>query len=325
MPRPKHQDRFRFLTDNSVALLTRCSTSAACACCASCTSAARSPRSPTRSSSRRRRSPSSSRCSSARPACRCSSAPGRGVRLTDPALVLVEHADALLERAALAEADLAAAAGHGQRPRAHRRLPVGRAAHRAAGDGGARRARRRGCAASSSRPSPSRRCPRSRSATSTSCSATSGSTSRGGCPPGSSATSCCATRSSCVLPAATRSARRHPDAVPLAELAERAVGDRPRRDGVGGDDAAHLPRARRLRARHPPPHERRDGQPRARRPRARRSRCCPRSRCPAPPRASRCAPSPSARSSRAIFAVTRARRRRAPVDAGAARGGARRG
>ena len=36
---------------------------------------------------------------------------GRGVRLTDPALVLVRHADALLERAALAEADLAAAAG----------------------------------------------------------------------------------------------------------------------------------------------------------------------------------------------------------------------
>jgi DNA-binding transcriptional LysR family regulator len=36
---------------------------------------------------------------------------GRGVRLTDPALVLVEHADALLERVALAEADLAAAAG----------------------------------------------------------------------------------------------------------------------------------------------------------------------------------------------------------------------
>src|SRR3954470_2697180 len=35
---------------------------------------------------------------------------GRGVRLTDPALVLVGHADALLERAALAEADLAAAA-----------------------------------------------------------------------------------------------------------------------------------------------------------------------------------------------------------------------
>src|SRR3954462_9549632 len=36
---------------------------------------------------------------------------GRGVRLTDAALVLVEHAEALLTRAALAEADLAAAAG----------------------------------------------------------------------------------------------------------------------------------------------------------------------------------------------------------------------
>jgi DNA-binding transcriptional LysR family regulator len=36
---------------------------------------------------------------------------GRGVRLTDAALVLVQHADALLERAAAAEADLAAAAG----------------------------------------------------------------------------------------------------------------------------------------------------------------------------------------------------------------------
>jgi DNA-binding transcriptional LysR family regulator len=34
---------------------------------------------------------------------------GRGVRLTDPALVLAEHAEALLERAAEAEADLAAA------------------------------------------------------------------------------------------------------------------------------------------------------------------------------------------------------------------------
>jgi DNA-binding transcriptional LysR family regulator len=36
---------------------------------------------------------------------------GRGVRLTDAALVLVEHADAMLDRAALAEADLAAAEG----------------------------------------------------------------------------------------------------------------------------------------------------------------------------------------------------------------------
>jgi DNA-binding transcriptional LysR family regulator len=36
---------------------------------------------------------------------------GRGVRLTDAALVLVGHAEAMLERAELAEADLAAAAG----------------------------------------------------------------------------------------------------------------------------------------------------------------------------------------------------------------------
>ena len=36
---------------------------------------------------------------------------GRGVRLTDAALVLAEHAAALLDRAALAEAELAAAAG----------------------------------------------------------------------------------------------------------------------------------------------------------------------------------------------------------------------
>src|SRR3954463_1095190 len=34
---------------------------------------------------------------------------GRGGRLPDPALTLVEHAHALLQRAALAEADLAAA------------------------------------------------------------------------------------------------------------------------------------------------------------------------------------------------------------------------
>src|SRR3954452_6861710 len=36
---------------------------------------------------------------------------GRGVRLTDPAVVLVRHAAVLLERAELAQAELAAAAG----------------------------------------------------------------------------------------------------------------------------------------------------------------------------------------------------------------------
>src|SRR3954454_15208907 len=37
---------------------------------------------------------------------------GRGVRLTDDALVLVGHAEVLLQQARLAEADLAAGAGH---------------------------------------------------------------------------------------------------------------------------------------------------------------------------------------------------------------------
>ena len=93
---------------------------------------------------------------------------GRGVRLTDAAFTLVEHADALLERAALAESDLAAAAGTVDRPRPHRRLPVGAAAARDPGHGGAARSTRRGCAASSSRPSRRTRSRRSRSATSTS-------------------------------------------------------------------------------------------------------------------------------------------------------------
>ena len=47
---------------------------------------------------------------------------GRGVRLTDAALTLVKHTDALLERAALAEADLAAAAGPFEE--AHARLAL---------------------------------------------------------------------------------------------------------------------------------------------------------------------------------------------------------
>src|SRR3954466_8149277 len=48
---------------------------------------------------------------------------GRGVRLTDPALVLVGHASALLDRAAEAEADLAAPPGAPARRPRHRALP----------------------------------------------------------------------------------------------------------------------------------------------------------------------------------------------------------
>src|SRR3954463_5216106 len=49
---------------------------------------------------------------------------GRGVRLTDPALMLVEHADALLDRAALAEAGLAAGAGPAPGPGGRGRVPA---------------------------------------------------------------------------------------------------------------------------------------------------------------------------------------------------------
>ena len=70
------------------------------------------------------------------------------MRLTDPALVLVEHAEALLDRAALAEADLAAAAGTvSGRGRIATFQSVARP-HRDAGDRGARTQRTAACAAS---------------------------------------------------------------------------------------------------------------------------------------------------------------------------------
>ena len=66
-----------------------------------------------------------------------------------------------------------------------------------------------------------------------------------------------ATRSTSCCPARHPAARRHPDAVPLAELAGEAWTTGHAGHGLGRDDAAHLPRARRLRARRPPPHQRR--------------------------------------------------------------------
>ena len=97
--------------DNSVALLIECSTCTGCACCTSCTPAARSPRWPTRCSSRPPPCPSSSRCSSARRACRCSSGRGGASGSPTPRSSWSRHAGALLERVELAEADLAAATG----------------------------------------------------------------------------------------------------------------------------------------------------------------------------------------------------------------------
>ena len=170
---------------------------------------------------------------------------GRGVRLTDPALVLVEHADALLERVA-----------------ARRGRPGGRRRRRCAAVRGSRRssrsrcgspcprwsrwrATRRSCAASSSRPSPSGRCrplalgdvdlvlgdewqhqPRAAAERSRA--------PRARPRPGPRRTARRATRSrSRTRSRATRRARR------------RDVDDRPRGDGLGRDDAPHVPRARR--------------------------------------------------------------------------------
>ena len=115
-------------------IASRCLICAACGCCTSCTSAGPSPPSPTPSTSRRRPSRSSSRCSSGRPGVPLLERAGRGVRLTDPALVLVGHAAALLERAALAEAELAAAAGTVAGRGRGSRVPVGRTAPRGPGD-----------------------------------------------------------------------------------------------------------------------------------------------------------------------------------------------
>ncbi len=71
---------------------------------------------------------------------------GRGVRLTDPALVLVEHAEALLERAALAEADLANATGTVSGRARIAAFPSAAIQHRDPGDRAA--GQTRGCAAS---------------------------------------------------------------------------------------------------------------------------------------------------------------------------------
>ena len=107
-------------------------------------SAARSPRSPTRCSTRRRRSRSSSRCSSARPACALLERAGRGVRLTDAALVLV----APRRRAARPRRARRGRPRRGRRqrdrPRPDRGLPVGVAAPRPARRWPRWRATRRG-------------------------------------------------------------------------------------------------------------------------------------------------------------------------------------
>ena len=146
---------------------------------------------------------------------------GRGVRLTDPALVLVGHADALLERAALAEADLAAAAGTVTgRGRIAGFQSVALRLALPAIEALARDAPRLRCELIEAEPEQAlpalalgdvdlvlgdewQHQPRR-------------------LPAGSNATSCSATRCTLVLPARHPLARRHREAVPLAELAGEA-------------------------------------------------------------------------------------------------------
>ena len=163
---------------------------------------------------------------------------GRGVRLTDAALVLVAP------RRGAARAGRArrgrARRGRGQRRRAGRASPRSSRSRCGSPSRPCRRsrARRPACAASSSRPSPSSRCPRSRSATSISCWPTSGSTSRTRGRPASTAATCTATRSTSSCPRTTRPRARHRDAVPLAELAGEAWTTGHPEHRLGGDDAA---------------------------------------------------------------------------------------
>ena len=111
--------------------------------------------------------------------------------------------------------------GRGQRGGAgeDRHVPVGSAAPGRPGHARAARGTRRACAASSWRPSPSRRCPRSRWATWTSSWPTSGSTSRTRGRPVCTAHDLHRDLVRVVLPEGHPAARRHQRAVPLAELA----------------------------------------------------------------------------------------------------------
>ena len=218
---------------------------------------------------------------------------GRGVRLTDAALVLVDHADALLERAALAEADLAASTGTvaGRRRIAGFQSVTLRIALPAM-EALASDAPRLRCELVEAEPEDSlpalalgdidlalgdewehqpRRHAGRRPAP------------RAAGRPGVSRPPRAAP--SGAPPSRDRAARR---------ARRRGLGERPRRDGLGADDASHLPSARRLRPRHPPPGQRRHRQPRAHQRAGWPLRSCPTSRSRPTAQASRCGGSPRA-------------------------------
>ena len=86
----------------------------------------------------------------------------------------------------------------------------------------------------------------------------------------------------------------------------RGVDDRPPRHRLGGDDEPDVPRARRLRPRHPPPHQRQRHEPGARRRRAGRDAAARASCAPRPTRASPCRRIAEGSVHRTIFTATRA-------------------
>ena len=187
---------------------------------------------------------------------------GRGVRLTDPARVLVEHAEALLERAARAEADLAAASNTvGGRVRIATFQSVALRIVLPAMEVLAETAPNLRCEFFEAEPEQA--LPALATGDVDIAIGDHWQHQPWRLPPGLERHELLRDPVQLVLPEAPSGgkARRGP----ARRAPRRRLDDWPRRDGVGGDDPAHVPPLRRLRARHPPPHQRRHDQPRARR------------------------------------------------------------
>ena len=199
---------------------------------------------------------------------------GRGVRLTDAALVLAAHSEALLERVALAEAELAEATGAlagrarvaaFQSVSLHLAIPAMRELARPRA-GSATGARRVGARAGPSGARARRR--RSRPGRRVAAPAARASARRRPARPVERSGADRAAGGSCrAAPAAPRG--------PAGRARRRGVGDGPRGARLGRDDDVHLPDARRVRSRRPSPHERRGDHASRSSPAASPSRCCP--------------------------------------------------
>ena len=230
---------------------------------------------------------------------------GRGVRLTDPALVLVEHAEALLERAARAEADLAAASGTvGGRVRIATFQSVALRIVLPAMEALAETAPSLRCELFEAEPEQA--LPLLATGDVDLAIGDEWQHQPWRLPPGLERHELLRDPVHLALPEA-HPATRHTE-VPARRARGRRLDDRPQRDGVGGDDPAHVPALRRLRARHPQPHQRRHGQPRARRPR-------PRGDARARPRAPRRVPGRRAARDRRRHGRARHHRRHRSADA----------